>query len=105
MAKEPLGNVLYDLIAEVAKNRTALCEADQHEVVESAYAAACALDKALKASTIPSSPETLRKLRSAKGKIKRELQEWDVEAEEPDVDVETATPPKGAAGKKKLAVD
>lgn len=93
-AKEPLGNTLYDLIAEIAKQRKTLCEEDQFVIVEGAYAAARALDKALKAGTVPASPETLRKLRSAKGKLKRELEEWEVDTEEPESETETKTTPK-----------
>ena len=91
-AKEPLGNTLYDLIAEIAKQRKGLCEDDQFVIVEGAFAAAAALERALKANTIPASPETLRKLRSAKGKLKRELQEWEVDAEEPAAEEAPATP-------------
>jgi len=103
MPREQLGDVLYDLVHEVAKSRAKLCEDNEFAIVESAYAAALALDHALKDGHVPASAETLRKLRSAKGKLKRELQEWEEEPE-PDLEVDTAPPatrrngvPKGSA--------
>lgn len=99
MAREKLGDVCYDLVNEVAKSRAVLCEAGEFNVVEGAYAAALALDHALKNNHIPASPETLRKLRSAKGKLKRELQEWDEEPDE-DLDVDTTPATKTKPAKK-----
>jgi hypothetical protein len=99
MAREKIGDLLYDLVNEVAKSRVRLCEADEFGIVESAYAASLGLDVAIKNGHVPSSPETLRKLRSAKGKLKRELQEWEEEAAD-ELEVDTEPTPKGAPKKK-----
>jgi hypothetical protein len=98
MAKELLGDVFYDLVAEVTKQREKLCEAHHDEIVESAHTAARTLERGVKQGQIPASPETLRKVRSAKRKLKAELEHCQGEFEDDELDVEMA--PQGAAKKK-----
>lgn len=100
MAKELLGDVFYDLVAEITKQREKLCNTHD-DIVESAHTAARVLERGLKAADIPASPETLRKVRSAKRKLKAELEHWQGEFEDDELDVETAPPEAPAKSKKK----
>jgi hypothetical protein len=98
VAKELLGDVFYDLVAEVTKQREKLCEAKHDDIVEAAYTAARVLERGLKTQQIPAAPETLRKVRSAKRKLKAELEHWQGEYEDDELEVDMA--PQGAAKKK-----
>lgn len=94
MAREQLGDVFFDLIAEVTKHREALCDAKFDGVVESAHAAARALAKGLKNGDVPARPETLRKVRSAQRKLKAELEYYQGAFEDDELEVETEPPNK-----------
>jgi hypothetical protein len=100
MPRETLGDVLYDLVAEVTRHRDALLDEQHDDLVESAHTAARVLERAIKDGQVPAAPEVLRKVRAAKRKLKAALEEDQGEFEDDALD-DVDTEPPAAKGKKK----
>lgn len=87
--KEPLGDLLFDLVNEVKGDGEFYLEEGCADLVEKALACAKALEQGIKADVIPvSSPSVLRNLGSTKRRLKKLLEEHYADYDDEDVDVD-----------------
>lgn len=97
MAKaEPLGDVLYSLLKEIKSEADWCFDEKWHDLVEKAHFTAKAVEKGMKAGSIPtSSPTVIREMGMLKRNLKKRLdEEYGSEEHDDDTEVDVGKAPK-----------